>query len=468
MRARGQFFVAVVLAGALAGAGVALESLGVEPRGGGPPGAAFSGAWLCPHGGGARWAVTLTAANPGPEAVGLRVRTFGSKAPSAPQEFTVEPGTEVRVPVQARTRGAASSVEYFGGWAAVGWAAEAKGDASGVAAEPCLPSAGRSWLVPDGTSEQGHDDAIVVMNPFAADAVVTVTLFFDPAGEREQPLVPKAWSELVIRGRRSVALRLNPQALGERTVGAFVEASLGRVAVASLGITKAGGIRSAIGVAGELGGSVILPGGADGGQSDVVVVGPLEEPTVLVGRILGTEGVGPATGLEDASVRSRSARSFPVITEGASAIEVTAPDAGGFAAVRRSFGSGADQGATAGAPQPRRAWIVPPPVLTHRVAPRLFLANPTEDPATVTLTLLPTSGAAEVPAPITLTVPGGSTVSAPAEFTAAVPLASVLVEASDGAIVPTVVATVREGPGYAVVGGIPLPARWTGGVAGPA
>src|SRR5207247_2227119 len=50
--------------------------------------AAPSGAWFCPHGGGAEWAVTLELANRGTEPVQVRVTGISGRRPSTPQSLT--------------------------------------------------------------------------------------------------------------------------------------------------------------------------------------------------------------------------------------------------------------------------------------------------------------------------------------------------------------------------------------------
>ena len=42
------------------------------------------------------------------------------------------------------------------------------GPRPGMAAEPGLARAERSWLLPDGTTVEGQDAWVVVMNPFAS------------------------------------------------------------------------------------------------------------------------------------------------------------------------------------------------------------------------------------------------------------------------------------------------------------
>ena len=106
-----------------------------------------------------------------------------------------------------------------------------RGGEIGVGAEPCAPAHGPTWYAPDGTTEQGEDAYLIVMNPFAVDAVFDVVLFTP----KRAPIRNSALTDRVLRPGRSVAFRLNAFAEGEPALGAQVDVSLGRVAVSSWG-----------------------------------------------------------------------------------------------------------------------------------------------------------------------------------------------------------------------------------------
>ena len=149
------------------------------------------------------------------------------------------PQATVSVSVPAKGREASTYVEYFDGWVAASWVTQGGGGEIGVGAEPCAAATGPTWFAPDGTTEQGEDAYLVVMNPFAVDAVFDVVLFTP----KRAPIRNSALTDHVLRPGKSVAFRLNAFAEGEAAVGAEVDVSLGRVAVSSLGITRDGGIR---------------------------------------------------------------------------------------------------------------------------------------------------------------------------------------------------------------------------------
>lgn len=450
--------VAVLLmVGLLAGAAYADREL--EPRTfeQGSDGSATSGAWFCPHGGGPEgWEVSLQIANPGPEPATVRVRGLGSGRPSEPQELQVGPGSFLRVPAAADGRARSSMVEWFGQWVAVGWVAHAGGDEGGVAAEPCAPSAGDRWFMPDGTTEiEGNEEFVVVMNPFAREAVFSLSLL----SERKAPVLQGELTDVVLKPFHSMAFHLNEVVLGERTVSTLLDVSVGRVAAASLGVSGTGGIRSALGYLGQPPAVLTFPGGADAGRTELVVMngGSAEEGgrVELAGEILGTEGVQPFAGLAEASLAPGSARTFPATTSGASAvrISVSGDDA---AAVRRTYGVVSDQGALTGA-EPAAAWVILPAVGGLPATPGLVLSNPGAEPVVVTLSYLD-------PGPddqVEVTVLPGSTIQVPKEFRDLAPEVAVIAEASSGTFVPAAASYSfgREGLAtFATSLGIPLPA----------
>jgi hypothetical protein len=391
-----------------------------------------SGAWFCPHGGGPEgWDVQLQVANPGTRTATIRVRSLGSDKPAEPETLEVDPGAFVRVPVSGQGRGSASVVEWFDQWVAVGWIADAGGDETGVAAEPCAPEAGRRWLLPDGTTETEDDEAyLVVMNPFAREAVFSVTLL----GRRE-PTQHSSTTDVALRPFRSTAFRLGQILSGEPTVAAIVDVSVGRVAAASLGVTISGGIRSALGYLGRPPSDLTFPGGQDAGRTQLAVMNAspeqLGERASLDGEILASDQPSQAfAGLGESSLPPMSARTFPATTSVPSSIDV-AFSGDQMAAVRRTFGTVSDQAAVTGA-EPASSWVVLPTVAGSPSNPGLVLANPGTEPAEVTLSFL-------APGPdqqITVTVPPGSTEEAPESFLRVAPEVGVLARATSGTFVP--------------------------------
>ena len=414
-----------------------------------------SGAWFCPHGGGPQgWDVLLQVANPGTRTATIRVRSLGTDRPGEPQTLQVEPGGFLRVPVSGDSRASASVVEWFGQWVAVGWLAHAGGDETGVAAEPCAPAAADRWLLPDGVTETEDDEAyLVVMNPFAREAVFSVTLL----GRRE-PVQHSSTTDVALKPFRSTAFRLGEIVSGEPTVAAIVDVSVGRVAAASLGVTASGGIRSALGYPGTPPADLTFPGGNDAGRTQLPMMNASAAEQVerasIDGEILA-EGQPPQgfAGLAESTLPPMSARTFPATTSVPSSIQLRVSGEQ-MAAVRRTFGTSSDQAAVTGA-EPAASWVVLPTVAGSPSHPGLVLANPGTEPAEVTLSFLSPGPDQQV----MVTVPPRSTAKVPEQFLGVAPEVGVLARASSGTFVPASASYsfgVEGFAGYAVALGIPI------------
>jgi hypothetical protein len=460
MRNRGQLLAALlVLAGVIVSAVYLDREVGARPLENAGVTGAPSGVWLCPHGGGSKdWDVRIQLANPGSEPVPVRVRTMTLAKPAPPEDHVVEPGSTLVIPVSSEGRESSTSVEYFGGFVAAGWIAHAGDDASGVAAEPCLPDSSPRWLLPDGTTaDKSADDYVVVMNPFATDAVISFTLLSD----RRDPVRTEEWTNVTLKPYHSRAFRLNDKEVGETTVSTVVDVSVGRVAAATLGISTLGGIRSAVGLpAGAT--TQILPGAADAGRTDLAVMSAGLERVSLSGTSLGAaETAQPLAALADAAPGGESARTIPLTTGSPTTLVVQAaePD---VAFARRTFGVASDQASTTGAIGPADAWIVLPSVIGQPSHPAIVLANPGQEPATLTLSALPGEGQS-VPEPITVELPPMSTTLAPKAFVAGSSTSSVMIVASSGTFVASSASYALGREGYAtfaVAMGVPIPAAW--------
>lgn len=452
-----QTLVAILVPALLvAGAAYADREVGPRTFDAGTARAVSSGVWLCPHGGGRQgWEVLLQIANPGDQVATVRVRSFGKNRPDDPETIEVDPGSFVRIPVPAEGRGRASTVEWFGEWVAVGWLAHAGGGEGGVAVEPCAPAAGERWLLPDGTTAtEGDDDYVVVMNPFAREAVFSITLL----SERKEPVQHSSLTDVVLPPFRSAAFNVNDIVLGEPTVSSLVQVSVGRVAAGTLGVSGTGGIRAALGYLGVPPAILTFPGGADAGRTQLVMMNAApttdDQRVALMGDITGEESSQPFAGLSDAGIPNSAARTFLSTTAGTTSVEL---DVNGeqVAAVRRTFGTSSDQAAVTGA-EPGSAWVVLPAVAGDPSSPGLVLSNPGSDPAVVTLRYLAPGPADEV----TVTVAPGTTVQAPEAFLRLAPDVGVLAAASSGTFIPASASYSlgREGVAtYAVALGIAVP-----------
>src|SRR5204863_9196354 len=103
-------------------------------------------------------------------------------------------------------------------------------------------------------------------NPFSARAVFDVALFT----KDRAPVRASSLTDVLLAPHRSTALSLNDQALDESAVSAEVEVRRGRVAISSLGLGSAGGIRSAVGSIASQATRTFLTSTSPAGRSDVV------------------------------------------------------------------------------------------------------------------------------------------------------------------------------------------------------
>ncbi len=465
LRGRGQLVAAVLVVAAVAAAALGLqEEVGTRVLAGAAPPPAPSGAWFCPHGGGREWKTTIEVANPGADPVRLRVTRMSDSRPASPRSYTVEPGSELAIPAATPSRAASTLIEYFGGWVAAGWVSDAGGDEGGVAAEPCASTAGSTWLLPDGSTQLEEASAgprrqqnawVVVMNPFATDAIFSLTLYTNDA-----PVRFGGWTNVVLKPFRSVAFYLNDQRLGYATVSTAVDARVGRVVAATLDVSDLGGARSAIGQLAPVPSQAVLPGGAAQERTELATMNTAGEQTQLTGTVLGRAEPRPALGTDQGQTNAESAQAFALTTDPPSAIDLHVPR--GTAVVRRTFGEVSDQAATPPG-VPGSAWVVLPAVAGSPSHPGIVLANPGRRAAEVTLSYLPSGSGAQAPAPMTISVPALRTVAVPSAFVQALPSSAVLAIASEGTFVPAAssYSLGREGyAGYAVALGVPIPAPW--------
>jgi hypothetical protein len=347
-------------------------------------------------------------------------------------------------------------VEYFGGWISAGWVAEAAGDESGIAAEPCLDSTSTSWVLPDGTTVRGEDDWVVVMNPTSSDAVFSLQIDTD-----QGVVLTKAWSDIVLPGRRSTAFHVNTKALGRRTAVAEVTATIGRVAAASLGISKDGGIRSAVGAASP-GPRVVLPAAEDAGHTELTIANSGTQP-LRYGATLEAGGRPRVLGeVKGRALGSHQGRTFGLGAADPSTIDLRALT-GALAATRRTFSGGGDQGSTAGFPSARSAWLVDSGASSRHDKWRIVLANPGAVPTRVTLRLLTPSGPSKMRGARTFVVPPLRTFAVPPAYTRPHPLASALAVASSGTFVAASVSDNFDRSHFAVTAGVPVPEKWVSG-----
>jgi hypothetical protein len=462
MRSRGQGLLTLLVVAAIAVGAVAFDRLGTREASGAAAGTASSAAWLCPHGGGEAYEATVFLANPGEAEVSARVTQLSADGPSGTSMVAVPAGSQVAVPVDASDRSSSTFVETFGGWVAAGWLVRGAEGEVGIGAEPCAADARREWVSAAATTDQGDDAFLVVMNPFDVDAVFDVALF--AAGRA--PIRDSELTDVTLRPRRSVAIRLNDYVKGEPALGTSIEVSTGRLAASSLVVSEGRGIASVL--ASEMPADRhLLPTSKAAGRSALAVAVPTVAPgggpegplgSVLTATLRSEGPPQPAGGLSEFAQDPESAAAFGVTTTGPSAVDLTVSEGSPVVAALRTAGVGNDGAATAGARAASEEWVVLPTIAGEPARPGLLVLNPGRSEATVVVTAIP-SGGQSAAATTTITVPPGSVAGVPREFLDGVGDASLRVVSVGSPVVAVGASTSLGNDGlsvYALAIGVPI------------
>jgi hypothetical protein len=449
---RGQALFAVASVVFLVGAMAWLDRSGTKAPAPLPPGTAASGAWFCPHGGGSDLSVALYLANPGSTTVRARVTELGSDPAKAPESYDVPGGSTVRIDQVPKDRGAATYVEYFGGWIGAGWVASTD---EGVGAEPCAADAARRWFLVDGTTQLGEEAYVIVANPFAVAAVMNVILYTSDRA----PIRDSEWTDLVVPARRSTALHLNTKVEGEPVVAAAIEVSVGRVAAASLGVSDRTKVRSALGWT-EPTAKATFPLMQGSGQIELLLLSTGGESIRFGATALSEGQPRPAGGLTEQEHAPAAARTYAIPVEpGPVAIDLFTLEHAQVIGALRARGPGEDLGATAGAIAASGSWLVLPATSLGPATPGAVLVNDGDTDVVATVQLLPHEGGTAA-APVTVRVAAHSAAAVPREFWASAPGAAMLVRSEGGPLFALAASTSGGSggaQGYALSMGVPFP-----------
>jgi hypothetical protein len=451
MKGRGQGFVALALS-ALAGVGtIAAGRLGPVVPDMAPSPAVRSSEWLCAHGGGEGWTGTIAIANPGGDPLEARITSLDAEGAASPSVVEVPAGGQVLSSVAAGAPESATYVEVFGGWAAVGWLVRAGDPPDGLGAEPCAPGGARSWLTTGSGTERGESALLVVMNPYAVDAVFDVTIYQPD----EPPYRDPEWTDIELKPGSSVALRLDKKVPGKDVVATLVEVKSGRVGVATLGISEGGGVRSVLGST-EAASSWFLGTAWGAAQSSVLLFVPGDDPVPFSATVSAADGPRAIADLSGTIQTGQSTRSYPITASGPSVVTVRTDDGSVVVASLRSEGQSQDDAATGVPMMPGRAWVVPPTVAGEPSYSGLIVANPGDVAATVVLRPLTQDGPGSS---TTFTLAPGAVLELPPGLLAAHPDASILI-LSDAPVL-AMGASTSGGPSglslYGVAAGVPIP-----------
>ena len=465
-----RLIVAAIVAVGLAGGGLALER-GIGPRAhpGVERGPVASDAAYCPHGGGEGWRAWVVLANAAEDAIDVRLTTSSGGAPPSASEERMEPGTSRYVEVAAPLPGTATRVESFGAGVAAGMVVAAP--EGGLAAEPCATDAGTLWMLPETSTRRGEDARLLVQNPFAAEAVIDVTLI---AAERQ--LRPGRLQGLVLNPGESRAISLHNFALGLDALGVTVEVPLGRVAVAGVTVSR-GGVRASLGVP-AFGPARFLPG--LGTVGDVVIRAPGGTEVPFHAELHGAEGGSRLIDLE--AIPAGQVEAFPAPGADGGLVARVDGDRSMAAGRRMSLpppeppaqeerqrggkgrkGGGrsereeeeppppapSDVASTAGVSEPSGRWIALPAVGPEGGESTLLIQNPAAEEVEATITFLGPDG--PVGEPLVVSVLPSSTLRVPLPEG---PPPAAVVDAGDGRLVVAQAATSAQA--FAVAVGLAL------------
>jgi hypothetical protein len=415
-------------------------------------GTAPSGAWVCPHGGASELSVALYLANPGAATVTARITRLGADPAGPPGRYEVPAGSTLRIDQVPEERGAATYIEYFGGWVGAGWVSFT---GEGVAAEPCVEDAARIWYLTDETTQLGEEAFVVVANPFAAPAVMDVVLY---TADRA-PIRDSEWTDLVVPARQSTALRLDTKVEGEPVVAVALEASVGRVVAASLGVSDRTKVRSAIGWTEPATGAT-FPLMQGSGQTELLLLSTSERSIRFGATGLSEDQPRPASGLTEQEHGPAAGRAYAIpVAPGPVAIRLFTLEDAQVVGALRALGPGEDLGATAGAVTASNSWLVLPATSGGSSTPGAVLVNDGDVDVEATVELLPQEGGTAT-APVTVLVPAHSAAAVPPALWASAPGAAMLIRSERSPLVALAASISRGTAGadrFALSMGLPLP-----------
>jgi hypothetical protein len=412
-----------------------------------------SGAWFCPHGGGDGWKAWVWITNPGPDDVLVRVTTFGARGTLARSSFAVPSQRQAERAVPAVERGAATEVEYFGGWVAAS-AVVRSGEMGGSAAERCAPDPSRQWFVPDGTTAGGDSSFLVLMNPFGQDASFDVAITTD----RRPAVRPGVLSPFVVKAGTSAALSLGDfvlQAPDEHLVTAEVHLRLGRVVAGGLTVS-ASGLRAETAIPAPAT-AWTLPAAGYAAPSDLALMNPGGRRADLEILAQGQAAQRALSGVGDLSLAPGQVRLLDLSSTTDSGIVVRSTNHVPVVATRRLASDRGDLATAPGAATAASRWVVLPGTAPNGGRVLLVIENPGATAADVTLVLIARDGPVAAPAIDRLTVGPARTVAVDlSEATGPRPI-SIVVTARGGTVVAGAASYPAGGDGFGVTLGEPMP-----------
>jgi hypothetical protein len=340
----------------------------------------------------------------------------------------------------------------------------------GSAAARCSPEASSDWYFAAGTTAIGHDERLLLHNPFPEEAVVRITLFTGLSD-----IVKSSLSDVAVPAGGTEEVRLNQFVVPRSLLGVEVSAVRGRVVAWKSVISRpregARGLSFSLGAT-EPASRWFFPHGllGPGVEETISVLNPSDgELTVTVSLAAKDRAAQPA-GLMDASVPPRSARRLTLGSETLAGspkklvgVSATVASTNGveFVAEREvSYGRDLGEGVTAelGAATPARSWLLTPPVAVSE-DDAIAILNPTAGDGRVDVVLRSERGIRRPSSLRGLKIGAGLRLEVPlSRWTSSGPPVVALVS-SNVALVAERYAHSRRVPDWADIQGFPLPDR---------
>jgi hypothetical protein len=436
----------------VAGPAAALErALGPREA---PPGTTegtASGAWFCPHGGDDGWKGWVVITNPGPAPVGVRMTGFGANGVQNVEAFSVAPGRQVYRQVGAGHPASATQIEYFRGWVGASAVLRAGGPSAPVAAARCAGAPAPAWFLPDQSTGREERALVTVLNPFAEEASFDVIIRTEQRDVR-----PKSLSPFVLRGQRSVAIRVNDHVLkgpGERTVAVLVLPRIGRVVAG--GLVVSGETLRAEGGLSFPRARAILPSAGYSGPGELLLMNPSATPADFLVVSEGATAQRAVAGPAGVSMGPQRVRTLDVDGLAEAGVVVVGTDDAPVAAAMRLAGQG-DLATIAGTPRGVRSWLVLPTLPPNGGRSFLVLENSGREPATATVRLVGPFGTVATTGLESILVPAGRTIKVTMPTSVEATPLSAIVTVTGGTLAASGASYSRDGSGYAATLGIPM------------
>lgn len=190
------------------------------------------------------------------------------------------------------------------------------GPLAGLGASSCSHDASRTWFFPAGSSEQGFNEWIVLLNPFRDEAVVRVD-FLTGDGPRSRSQL----SHVPVPSGGMQVLKINDYILQQDMLGVRVATARGRIVAWKAMFAQPEGLAPGVGLSlGAREGAIdwFFPVGAIGGGSREVlsISNPSDDEAIITMSLTSDEGaIQPPAGLVEFTLSAGSTKDIDLSKE---------------------------------------------------------------------------------------------------------------------------------------------------------